>query len=211
MSRLSDSYWWSFREELFATAIVLMVAVAGSFFVISRVFSPPTSTITQNKLDLEDTTSGKVLGQETLIATPIMPTATLFPTSVPSPTVNPFDSEVFYGTGGLYDYDEYTLEFASPRISFDARNPQTRRFLVDVTLTNKNVAQGLQPLIQATIVKDGVAIVPQAPLSLKDFSLVLPGEKKTFLGRLSLIEGTDVSLIRFTPDGLTPIEHILRP
>lgn len=198
-----NNYWWSFKEEILATAVVLMVAVSGSFFVVSRLFSP----MPQNETEAP----GQVLGQAQ--ETPILPTPTITiqPTTQLVPTSNPYDSEVFYGTGGMYEYEEYSLALSSPRISFDARNPQARRFMVDVTLTNKTVAQGLQPTLSATIVKDGVVIVPQTPLSIKEFALVLPGEKKSFEARLSLIEGTDVSILRYSPPSLTPIEHILQP
>ena len=201
---LSD-YWSSFREELIATSLVLVVATGGSFFIINKMVN---GTADQPKN--EDLTN-QVLGIETA---PTLP-ATLTPPPPPSITVmpsgNPFISELTYGTGGLYETDQYKLGISNPRIVFDAREMASRKFVVDLTLSNKAIPGGLSNALSAAIVKDGVVIVPEAAVSVSEAKVLMPAETVAYQGRLSLIEGTDVSLIRFSPSGLPPIEHVLRP
>jgi hypothetical protein len=159
--------------------------------------------------------AGAVLGQEvTLPELAITPTPNPSLTPVPSapPTQNPFRSEVYYGTGGLYESEEYKLSLASPRLSFDARDMQSRMFEVDVTLINNKVVEGLPTQLSATIVKDGVVIVPNAAMSVSSNTIVPAGQQQAFTARLSLIEGTDVSLVHYLPAGkVSPVDHILRP
>jgi hypothetical protein len=89
---------------------------------------------------------------------------------------------------------------------------QSRMFEVDVTLINNKVVEGLPTQLSATIVKDGVVIVPNAAMSVSSNTIVPAGQQQAFTARLSLIEGTDVSLVHYLPAGkVSPVDHILRP
>jgi hypothetical protein len=211
MATLFNNYWSSFRDELIATSLVLVVAVGGSFFILNRLVAPKKVEFTPTEAASEITK--QVLGQQSDQA--VETTVTVAPTLkaiIPTPTDNPYTSEVFYGTGGMYQYEGYTFSLNSPRIQFDARETNARKLLVDMVLTNNNISAGLQNSVTATIIKDGVVIVPQAAMSVTETKIVLPGETLNFQAKLSLIEGTDVSIISFKPAGSLPVvEHILRP
>jgi hypothetical protein len=213
-------YWSSFREELIATSLILVVAVGGSFFILNRLISPPASTPTMTNDEAASQIAAavkghqeeRVLGDEVTSA----PQVTILPTQIStlslSPTVNPYMSEVFYGNGGMYEYDQYKFGINSPRIVFDARDVSSRKFVVDIALTNKTVTTGLVSGLSATIIKDGTVIVPNAALSVSETKVIMPGQTIDFQAKLSLIEGTDVSVISFRPgNGAPAVEHVLRP
>lgn len=220
MASLFNHYWSSFREELVATSLILMVAVGGSFFILNRLVSPPTNTVkplsqSQASQQIADAinhppSENQVLGSQSE-PNPEATTPSPLPTTVLQPTINPYSTEVFYGTGGLYQYDGYKLGLNSPRIVFDARDTSSRKLVIDVVLTNNKVNSGIQNSLTGTIIKDGIVIVPQAAMSVSEAKVVMPGETLSFQAKLSLIEGTDVSIISFRPPGATPVEHILRP
>jgi hypothetical protein len=218
MSKYLKDYWSSFREELVATSLVLVVAAGGSFFIINKMVNgqtiTPPSDEAVRRAEMENQiaqATNQVLGIETAPTISVTPGLSPQPTLMLSPTSNPFNSELTYGTGGLYETEQYKLGISTPRIMFDARDMTSRKFVVDMTLTNKTVTNGLSNAITASIVKDGVVIVPNAAMSVSDAKVIMPSESVTYQGRLSLIEGTDVSLIRFSPSGLSPVEHVLRP
>jgi hypothetical protein len=220
MATLMNDYWSSFKEELIATSLVLVVAVGGSFFVLNQIIKPPAPkpSLTNQAADeivsaIENNQNGTVLGNE---IGSVMPVPTFLPSTAPTvittPTSSPYASEVFYGVGGLYETEQYKFGINSPRLAFDAREPASRKFIVDLVLTNKNVPPGLQNAMTATIVKDGVVIVPKAAMSVTEAKVVMPGETLEYQARLSLIEGTDISVISFDPNnGIAPITHVLRP
>ena len=214
---MNTSLWESFREELVATAMVMVVTVGGSFYLLNLLVSP-------NQLDekIEPTKSPahqvvegmvQVLGQydsPTIIPT-IIPVTTIPTQLTSSPTPDPYISEVFYGVGGLYEYDSYRMEINSPRLTFDARNSNNRKLLVDIVITNKTVVEGMNTILTASVVKDGVIIVPAAALSVSESKIIMPGQAYNFQARLSLIESTDVKEITYKPATAPVTIHTLLP
>jgi hypothetical protein len=221
MDSIFNNYWSDYREELIATSLVLVVAVGGSFFILHRLVSPtppqtPALSQPQASQEIADVINqnrqAQVLGNQTTGETPVVTgTPSLAPTVPAQPTGDPYLTEVFYGTGGLYQYDGYKLGLNSPRMVIDARDTSSRKLVIDMVLTNNSVASGLQNNLTGTIIKDGIVIVPQAAMSVTESKVVMPGETFNFQAKLSLIEGTDVSIISFRPPGAQPVEHILRP
>jgi hypothetical protein len=65
--------------------------------------------------------------------------------------------------------------------------------------------------LTASIVKDGVIIVPETAMSLSETAIIKPQEKISFQARLSLIESTDVREIYFKPAGQPATIHLLLP
>lgn len=213
---ISGNYWSSFREELVATSLVLVVAVGGSFFVLDRLTKSNDKPIAKKEPETVEEILGEVMGDTDEVAMESekaqVTLAVPSPTPDLKPTENPYMSEVFYGTGGLYQNEKFTLGINSPRLIFDARDTGARKLVVNVALTNKAVATGIQTNLSATIIKDGVVIVPKAAMSVSETKIVLPGESFDYEARISLIEGTDVSLLTFKAgENEVPIEHILRP
>jgi len=214
---ISGNYWSSFREELVATSLVLVVAVGGSFFVLDRLTRHDESKpLSKKEPETVEEILGEVMGEsDELVESEIKPKVTVSvpsPTPEMKPTENPYMSEVFYGTGGLYQNDKYTLGINSPRLIFDARDTGARKLVVNISLTNKSITAGIQTNLSATIIKDGTVIVPKAAMSVSETKMVLPGESFDYEARISLIEGTDVSLLTFKAgDNEVQIEHILRP
>jgi hypothetical protein len=122
------------------------------------------------------------------------------------------DAEVFYGVGGVYEFEDFELVINSPRIVFDVQESESRTFVIDAVLRNKSVEDGLLNRLSASIVKDGNVIVPGAALSVTESRRVYPGEQLTFEARISLIEGTDVKKIFFEPtETSSQVDHELRP
>jgi len=208
---MSDlGYLSHFREELMASGMVLLLIVSASFFTVSRILNVSPGVKGQDNSTQEAITdltatppAGKVLGQEVVEKRPTE--------SLPTPTIDPLDSEVPFGTGGEYDYDQYSITLTNPRLTFNMKDTATRKFLVEITLANKNIAAGLPNQVYASIVKDGNIIVPKAALSTNESKVLMPGENQTFEARLSLIEATDVKEVIFAPTGDLPqIVHPLQ-
>jgi hypothetical protein len=220
---MTTKLWDSFRDELIATSMVFAIAIGGSFYFAHKLTQshpdaadePPEPTQTQAQAAMQEMV--KVLGEQSGEDQPTpMPTPTPMPITeslppLPSPTGDPYYTEVFYGVGGLYDYEGYRLEITSPRIVFDARNISSRKLIVDMVLYNKTVEPALTNKLTASIVKDGVVIVPEAAMSLSETAFIKPQEKITFQARISLIESTDVKELFFKPDQQPPAIHLLLP
>ncbi|OGV95852.1 hypothetical protein A2W24_02240 [Microgenomates group bacterium RBG_16_45_19] len=200
-----------FREELLFSGVVLLLVVVVSFFALSRLLAgsliptPPTEEAVAILAQLtQSALPGVVLGEqasETDLAKPSP--------EQPEPTVNPDETAVNYGKGGMYDYDGYRLDLSYPRLSINLAEPTARKFMVDATLTNKAVSSGLPTLLAVSIMKDGDIIVPKAALSVNNSQVLKPGEQAAFNASISLIEGTDVKEILFTPLGDLP--QIIHP
>jgi hypothetical protein len=220
---MTTKLWDSFRDELIATSMVFIIAMAGSFYFAHKLTQPPVTTPdvppepTQTQAQAAMQEMVKVLGEQSEETSPTpLPTPTPAETSeqmppLPSPTGDPYYTEVFYGVGGLYDYDSYRLEITSPRIVFDARNISSRKMIVDMVLYNKTVEPAMSNKVTASIVKDGVVIVPETAMSLSETVFIKPQEKITFQARISLIESTDVKQLFFKPDQQPPSIHMLLP
>ncbi len=205
------NYWSGFRDELVATSLVLVVAMGGSFFIVHQLLAPPEMDSPEQSATHEN---GDVLGStgEEMKSPPTIVVTGAATIPVVSPTINDFLTTILFGVGGEYEGDSYKIEVINPRLEFDARTNLSRKFLVDIRLTNKSVAGGLFPTFTAAIMKDGVVIVPAAALSVSPQGLVLPGQTTAFTARLSLIEGTDIHEISYKPGGDLPnVSHALNP
>jgi hypothetical protein len=217
-----SSYWQGFRDELVITCLVLVVASIGTGVVLWKrqanpAVAPPASSeaiLKEMERVINQRNGGEVAGSSTDgVASTLAPT--LVPTSgpvEPSVTPDPYQTQVFYGAGGQYMHEEYSLYLSSPRIEFDVRNSASRKFVVSVSLANHSISGGIQNILSAVVIKDGAVLVPKAYLSNSESKVLMPGESLDFTARLSLIEGTDISQIDYTPGGgVIPVQHVLRP
>lgn len=214
---MNNSLWESFREELVATSMVMVVTIGGSFYLLNILVSPKVmeEKPEPTKSPAHQVVEGmvQVLGQydQPSLKPTSMP-VTIVPSPVAnSPTPDPYQSEVFYGVGGLYEYDEYRMEINSPRLTFDARSSDKRKLLIDIVITNKTVTEGMNTILTASVVKDGVIIVPAAALSVSESKIIMPGQTYSFQARLSLIESTDVKEISYKPVSAPITIHTLLP
>jgi len=208
-----------YREELIATSLVLGLSVTGTFYMAHRYLTPTQITPAETGSNQGDgqKDKGVILGEkDSTISQITTATPTLLPTDSPiptasTPTTSPQMTEVFYGEGGLYEYESYRLEIKSPRIVFDVQKMSERKFVVDVVLTNYSVTGGLANALTVSIEKDGNLIVPSAALSLSENRMVKIGETMHYQAKISLIEGTDVRELIFKPAQLTESKHLLSP
>lgn len=211
--------WDSFRDELVATGFVLIAATVGSFWFVRTLFSreeliagpPPTPTQTIAQKTMSEMV--KVLGEKNepeISESQIVPTVEVL-TPEATPTGNVTKSEVLYGVGGLYENSAYRLEINSPRLVEETSGNGSRKLVVDLVLYNKAVSDGLPNQVSASIVKDGVIIVPDAAMSLSESVVVKPNEKISYQAKISLITGTDVKEFHYKPINLPPIVHQLLP
>lgn len=217
---MNQDFWHSYRDELIATSLVLGLSVFGTFFIASRLQQdddlPETfSDESGNEIEVDE---AEILGEKIEEAIEIAtnpgntpePTALITPSATPTP--GPLDTEVFYGIGGSYSFDEYEVVFNSPKLVFNLKESESRTFLINVILRNKNIEAGIQNRLTVSIVKDGNVIVSEAALSVSESRNVLPGEQLTFEARISLIEGTDVREIFYSPKNSSKhVEHELQP
>jgi hypothetical protein len=218
-----QEYWQGFRDEIVITSLVLIVGtIAAGFFIASDVAkqkrasqTPQTEeALDELKAFLNQQAEPQVAGSsddvETQAVAPTQVQAEV--ETLPSPTPDPYFTEVFYGVGGQYQYEGYTLHLSSPRIEFDVRNSSSRSFVVSVNLANTKVPSGLNNQLSATVIKDGAVLVSQAPLSLSEAKVLGIGDSVAYTARLSLIEGTDISQLMYSPgSGQPEIVHVLRP
>ena len=196
----------NYKEEMIATAMVLIVAVTGSFFVLDKMVNG------DDREGIDEVPQVIVSPAETLQDSTVLGESdegnkkSAIPSITPgaSPTANPFESEISYGVGGTYEFDEYKMEILNPRIQFDSRKVESRKFLIEVKLRNIMSEGGMPNQIKAEIVKDGSVIVPSAAMSVSEVMLLKPGEVGEFTAKLSLIDGTDVRKIMFKVDESTP-------
>lgn len=201
--------WGGYRDELIATALVLSLGVFGTFFLTAAMLRDPeveaAKAAASKKPETEAQAAlrelGEVLGQGTQNNQPVeRPTPTRSLVLTPTPTIGPYDTEVIYGSGGQYLNGSYELLIQNPKISFDARNSVSRKFVVEMVIRNISVEAGITNRLTASIVKDGIMIVPKAAMSVSESKLIRPGEQLTFEARISLIDGTDVKELFFEPD-----------
>ncbi len=213
-TRLGVDYllmWQQYRDELTTMGLVFMVSAVGLFFVTSRFLEDASDKSAEV---LSPTPSPlPVLGISEVPTAPPSPTVKL---GIITPTIkldeispSPTPVQVPYGQEGAYAYESYQIEFMNPRLVF-GNGANNRRFTVDVVIKNISFAAGLSNALTAEIVKDGNVIVPEAPLSVSESKLILPGQKLSFTARLSLIDGTDVVSLRYSPDQLPETKHELQ-
>ena len=116
-----------------------------------------------------------------------------------------------FGQEGDYDYEQYHLEIGTPHFEFKSSN-SNRKFVATIKLTNYAVEAGLPNRLTATLIKDGKVIQQQVSLSLSESKTIAPKETATYNASLSLIEGTDISEVIFSPgSGLPESIHVLNP
>jgi hypothetical protein len=198
--------WGGFRDELVATAMTLSLVVLGSFIFTERL-------INRDTIVKEVNSAASPSESQTLVAQDVSPT--------PLPTLLPLTpstasegaivyTEVPYGQDGDYDFAEYTISFRNPRIVFDAKTNSRRKLMVSVWIKNKIVVEGIESKLTASIIKDGVVIVPNAALHIPSSRLLGANEEGTFEASISLIEGTDVRELKYAPsENLPKASHFL--
>jgi len=211
------SMWSGYRDELIATAMTLSLLVLGSFLVTEKVFLHPVPKPKKLAVVAEPSS---VPQPQTLGVQDVAPT--------PSPSLTPFQlaslksvaasegarvySEVPYGEDGYVEYPGYVVTYKNPRISFDKTTNLKRQFLVDLTVENRSLAEGIDVRLTASIVKDGKVIIQDAALSLPDSRALGMGEKLVTTASLGLIEGTDLRELKFKPGHDLPMaSHFLNP
>lgn len=213
-----------FRDELVASAMALSLLVVGSF-VLTEVFFGKDGSHSPTQTENNPQTLGvtTTLPEQinllptptpilTLGALPIVASAAASPsattkTATEGAVVAPV---VPFGDDGAYDYSAYKIAFANPRIVFDATRNTARKLVVEVTLTNKTVMEGLETRLSASIVKDGVIIVPKAVMRVPKRQTVGPNQQAVFQAELTLVEATDVRELLYEPGGdLPPTSHFL--
>ncbi len=201
-----NKFTTGFGDELIATALVLIVGMGGSFYLLEKgVFSgteEQPAVIQIKTLGISDAN-----GNPVILPSPLPPSAT----PLPLPTLAPDVVTVPFGQEGVYDYEQYHLEIGTPHFEFKSSN-SNRKFVATIKLTNYNVEAGLPNRLSATLIKDGKVIQQQVSLSLSESKTLAPKETATYNASLSLIEGTDISEVIFSPgSGLPESIHVLNP
>jgi uncharacterized protein YbcI len=220
---MHDSFWSSFREEIVITSLLLGVMVISTFFLASLLFpsaekDPVTSEDKSEEVAKQiDEAMALVLGEQTaenqsnLNTNTPNTTPSLTVTLAPTVVLTPLDTEIVFGSEGHYSFDDYTFAVTRPRIGFNAQDGNNKKFIADIRIKNNTLTQGLPMDIKAEVVKDGSIIVPQVVLSLTESKILMPGEEIVTQARLSLIDGTEVSKIFFSPLGAKEkVTHILQ-
>lgn len=201
-----NKFTTGFGDELVATALVLILGLGGSFYLFNKgVFS------TQNEepavIQIKTLGMSDAQGNPVALPTPLPPTAT----PVPLPSLSPDVITIPFGQEGVYDYESYRLEIGTPHFEF-SNSTSNRKFVTTIKLINYAVTAGLPNRLSATLVKDGIVIQQQVSLSLSESKLLTPNETAIYNASLSLIEGTDISEIIFSPgSGLPESIHVLNP
>lgn len=203
-----------FRDDLIASAMALSLLVVGSFVLTAVYFGQETdskvspspaiaSPQTLGAVDVASPTPINLLPSPTLVATHAAGlVATQSATAAAEGAV--VAPVVPFGDDGTYDFSAYTIAFSKPRLEFDAAKNTKRTFVVEVTLTNKTVLEGLETRLVASIVKDGKVIVPSAALFVPNRQTVPVNQQAVFRAEINLVDGTDVRELRFEPGGDLP-------
>ena len=197
--------WNGFRDELIATAMTLSLLVLGSFLVTETTLMHGRKQ--SQKVDQAlamPTNNPQTLG----VTDTALPPPTPEPETVKTNTIQSTQSanlvEVPYGEDQDFDYPAYSMSFRFPRISFEEKTNNRRKLLVTVWIKNKEVQAGLKPRLTASIVKDGIVIVPAALMYASESRTLAVGEELSFTASLSLIEATDVRELKFKPGNDIP-------
>jgi len=201
-----NKFTTGFGDELVATALVLILGLGGSFYLLDR------GIFTDNQ-EAPAVIQIKTLGVSDQNGNSIQPTQAQVPsaTPLPIPTLAADVITVPFGQEGVYDYEQYHLEIGTPHFEFKDSN-SNRKFVATIKLLNYSFDAGLSNRMSATLIKDGKVIQQQVSLSLSESKVVMPDETIIYTVSLSLIEGTDISEIIFTPgSGLPETIHVLNP
>jgi hypothetical protein len=199
--------WGGYRDELVATAMTLSLVVFGSFILTERMIGG-TAPLTETASPLPPNQT-QTLGISDTAPTPVTQINSVAKTSTASEGAVVY-TEVPYGQDGDYDFSEYTISFRNPRIVFDAKTNSRRKLLVNVWIKNKMVVEGIDSKLMASIIKDGVVIVPNAAMYIPSSRLLGVNEEGMFEASINLIEGTDVRELKYTPsENLPKASHFL--
>ena len=202
--------WGGFRDELVATAMTLSLLVLGSYLLTEQLVfkpAPPSTTIAE----VDQSNQPQTLGVQDGQAVVAPPTPELKQASTASEGAVVF-SEVPYGDDGDYDFDGYAISFRNPRLTFDAETNTKRKLMVNVWIKNKNIAEGIDTRLTASIIKDGKVIVSEAVMYVPQPKRLAVGEETSFAALLSLIEATDVRELKYKPgNGVVEASHFLYP
>jgi hypothetical protein len=205
------SLWSGFRDELVATAMTLSLLVLGSFLLTERMIFQPESPTSPLAEVVNEDRKPETLGVQDQSPQTTLPTPMIKAASTASEGAKVF-SEVPYGEDGDYDFDGYAISFRDPRITFDAETNTKRRLMVNVWMKNKNIINGLDMRLTASIIKDGKVIVPAAALHIPQPKRLGVNEEMSFAASISLIEGTDVRELKYVPGGgIVDASHFLYP
>lgn len=196
--------WGGFRDEMIATAMTLSLLMIGSFMLTERLLSPPPKSSPQPIAQAPMTTTPaqpQTLGAQD-VAPPVIdtPTTTHTESNDPQATASAEAlSEVPYGEDGGEDFEGYSIRFERPRITFESKTNTKRKLWVNVWIKNKSIESGISCRLTASIIKDGVVIVPAAALHTPNCRTVGIGEQMSFVASISLIEATDVRELKYKP------------
>lgn len=213
-------HYRNYKEELIATALVLVVASGGSFFILSQVRPVEKTAVDGERQE-------QVLGEQTQeeeggideVAMSPTPTPTSTPTPTPKPTPEPVIVEASSTpiTNQVAEYlvaDDRAIETGAyilelKNIKMVAKGSRTKSLKLEAVLKNKSASEGLKNQLTVSIVKDGNEIAPSAIMSVSESKTVMPEEQLTFTASISLIDGTDVKAIKYNPgvDGVEEIEY----
>lgn len=194
--------WGGFKDELVATAMTLSLVVFGSFILTERIIVRDTAV--KDELPVSTPVPApQTLGLSDVVVTP-SPVATMLSASQNASEGAVVFSEVPYGQDGNYDFSEYSITFRNPRIVFDAKTNSKRKLMVTVWIKNKIMVEGIGTKLSASIIKDGVIIVPNAAMHVPSSRLLGVNEEGVFEASISLIEGTDVREIKYVPSENLP-------
>ena len=222
------NYGSGFRDEMVATAFVLVVTVTGSFFLLNKIqISEQTSTdgnkevlgvseASNEAIENHTETSKKNIVSSVSDNKPFVP-PTVPPTPPPTPSPSPTPSttpqpavvEIPYGSSQEFENAEYIISFSNPRMIVG----ESRKFKVDVVLANKSVPnEGLSNALLATISRNNQVVATDVPMTLSDAKNVHIGEQLSFEASLSMIEQTDINTITFRhPDAQASSTYNLSP
>lgn len=192
--------WGGFRDELVATAMTLSLVVVGSFILTERIVGRSSKAESSPE---PQAAAVQTLGVSDVAPTPLPTLTALTAPSNASEGAIVF-SEVPYGQEADYDYAEYSFKVRNPRLVYDAKTNTKRKFMADLMIKNKVVVEGLPTKITVSIVKDGVVIVPNAAMHVVGINPVGVNQENTYQASISLIEGTDVRELKYTPSETLP-------
>lgn len=205
-----------FRDELLATALVLVVAISGSYFFLGKLLvddsrQDPELVLgaIEKAMDEANETDEVVEGENSANTDEtegVVDTTTASPSPEPSPSPSPKQIvnivEIPVGLPEKIENDFYMMDFSDGRII----TSNTRKYAVKIVLANKIIEDGIKNSpVKAVIKKDGKVLTADAPLRISEIATVKPGEQITFSASINLMEGTQVEKLLYRPSSLYPL------
>lgn len=188
-----------FRDELLATAGVMIVLTCGSFWFLSRVMTPAPTVVLDSPAEPIPLAAATEPEPQLVLGTTSenQPSQPQITTPEPSPTPALVGGLTLpYGASQTLETEGYLISFEEPRLEMTAGN----KFAVKVVIANKSVSAGIDnyPLTAAVALDDSI-LAPSAPLTLSERKTIMIGEKLTFTASLTLPEKTSIESISYTP------------